>query len=576
MSVSLAGMTNGTTIVIGAKNSISPSQIFKLNAVYGGYKITAQQSGKVLGITAASKLAGAVLSQSTSSTSTSQIFKIISPAAGIYQFQNVNSSLYLNLTNGSTADGTNIIQSAAASDCAERFTLELAPPLLSGSLYRIISTCSADNSKVLAVSGGSQSDGAPLVLAYKNTASNSQVFKFETVSGGYKITNLNSNKVFNISGSSLQSGAALQQSTYSAMNSQIFKAAVISAGVYSFKNLNSGLLINLVNSDTTSGTAFTQSASNNTCAQKYKLETAVLTDNIFIQSSFWYQQIPTTVTLHTDSINMAKDFYKQKYDYGNHVAVNINQYSSPVYYAAAGATTQKVTQWDCQNKGYLDSKLATMWASVPIPANAKAAAGTDMEMTVYQPSTGILWEFWKMRKKTDGTWEGCWGGMQNVTTSYGAFSGYYGTTATSLPFVGGQITREELLRGEIRHAIGIALPKAASWKIFSWPAQRSDGGGYSIIPEGIRFRLDPSINVDALNINPVAKIVAKAGQKYGFIVWDKAGTVSIRAEAASGYQAQGLADPYGGILNNYKSYDVLDGIPWDRMQFLPMNYGKPL
>ena len=118
---------------------------------------------------------------------------------------------------------------------------------------------------------------------------------------------------------------------------------------------------------------------------------AVLTDNVFAQSSFWYQQIPTTVALHADSVNLAKDFYKQKYDYGTHVAVNINQYSSPIYYAASGATTQKVTQWDCQNKGFLDLKLATMWANVPIPANAVAATGTDMEMTVYQqPSTKTL------------------------------------------------------------------------------------------------------------------------------------------------------------------------------------------
>ena len=71
-------------------------------------------------------------------------------------------------------------------------------------------------------------------------------------------------------------------------------------------------------------------------------------------------------------------------------------------------------------------------------------------------------------------------------------------------------------------------------------------------------------------------MVAKAAQKYGFIVWDKAGTVSICAEAAAGYQAQGIADPCSGILDNFKLYNVIDGIPWDGMQFLPMNYRKPL
>src|SRR5439155_6124844 len=101
-------------------------------------------------------------------------------------------------------------------------------------------------------------------------------------------------------------------------------------------------------------------------------------------------------------------------------------------------------------------------------------------------------------------------------------------TATGLPFAGGQITPEELEAGEIKHVIGIALVQAD--KTFSWPATRSDGVGCCgalCIPEGSRFRLDPSVDVNRLDMHRVGKTIAKAAQKYGFVVWDKADTTSL-------------------------------------------------
>jgi hypothetical protein len=148
-----------------------------------------------------------------------------------------------------------------------------------------------------------------------------------------------------------------------------------------------------------------------------------------------------------------------------------------------------------------------------------------------------------------------------------------------LPFLGGQITAEELQRGEIRHAIGISLVDVERSGLFSWPANRSDGynpdNAPNRIAEGQRFRLDPTINVDALNLHPVAKVVAKAAQKYGFVVWDKAGSISLRAQNPKSYTALGNPDPYPELFNGKPAYSILNGFPWNRLQFLPMNYGKP-
>lgn len=200
-------------------------------------------------------------------------------------------------------------------------------------------------------------------------------------------------------------------------------------------------------------------------------------------------------------------------------------------------------------------------------------------MTIYQPSTDTMWEFWRARQ-AGGQWQACWGGrMQNVAENAGIWAARYGTAATGLPFSPGQITVDELRSGAIHHVIGIALVDAERAAIFSWPANRSDGynpkNAPNRIPEGLRFRLDPNVDVDALKINPIAKIIAKAAQTYGFVVWDKAGAISLRFENPKAAVLLGQQNPYPALWNGTPSYKILAGIPWERLQFLPSDYGKP-
>ena len=308
-------------------------------------------------------------------------------------------------------------------------------------------------------------------------------------------------------------------------------------------------------------------------------EPVLPTDKIFKPTSFWYTPIPEDVTLHQNSAEFVSEFIRQKKAYYGTVAINTTKYASPVYYVEQNVSKTKVTQWDCQKKGHLDTALAEQWNEVPIPENAMPASGTDAEMSIYQASSDTLWEFWKARKVND-EWQACWGGrLKNASQNDGVFRGSFGTTATSLPFIGGQITAEELQRGEIKHAIGIALVDTESWKVFSWPAHRSDGynpkNAPNRIPEGLRFRLDPKVDVDSLKMHPIGKVIAKAAQKYGFIVWDKAGAISLRAQNPYSYTVLGQPNPYDALFAGTPQYKILENFPWEKLQFLPMDYGKP-
>jgi hypothetical protein len=304
--------------------------------------------------------------------------------------------------------------------------------------------------------------------------------------------------------------------------------------------------------------------------------TSLLTDKVFAANSFWYTPIPANVPYHPNNTNLVNEFNRQRVKWFNTVEIATKSWASPVYVVPANQPQVAVGWNDCQKKGYADKNFLSQVNAVPIPSHATEAGGTDKEMTIYQPATDTIWELWGAKKDANNKWYACWGGkLANASRSEGRFPKGYGTTASGLPFIGGQITAEELKRGEIKHAIGIALVDVEHFTIYSYPANRSDGWNPTRTPnriaEGQRFRLDPKINVDALKIPKAGKIIAKAGQKYGFIVWDKAGAITVRAQNPFSY----ATNPYPALFENKQSYEILKGIPWDRIQFLPFDYGKP-
>jgi len=206
-----------------------------------------------------------------------------------------------------------------------------------------------------------------------------------------------------------------------------------------------------------------------------------------------------------------------------------------------------------------------------------AAAGTDGQLSIYSPQTDQLWEFW-IAKKVGGTWSACWGGrLDGVSHSQGFFPDTFGASASGLALTGGTIGIEDVRSGSIQHALALHLPNTGIWNEFSYPAQRSDGNDTSAgrVPEGTRLRLDPSIDVSKLNLTPIAAMVAKAAQTYGFIVTDRAGCTAVVAESPAAVVAATGVDPWKALMGSTPDYAIMKGFPWASLQALPKDYGKP-
>ncbi len=222
--------------------------------------------------------------------------------------------------------------------------------------------------------------------------------------------------------------------------------------------------------------------------------------------------------------------------------------------------------------------LQAAWSAVPLPENAKPAAGSDKHLVVWQPSTNKMWEFWGLEKAAEG-WQASWGGaMQNVSGDVGVYgkeawpeaSTSWGASASSLPIAGGLITLEDLKQGKINHAVAIAVPNVRETE-YAWPAQRTDGysKAASSLPEGAHLRIDPSLNLATLHLPPLTLEIAEAAQRYGIIVRDRAANVALYAQDPTPTGTE----PYGGthgFLEGKAAWQLLASFPWSHLQLLKM------
>jgi hypothetical protein len=249
-------------------------------------------------------------------------------------------------------------------------------------------------------------------------------------------------------------------------------------------------------------------------------------------------------------------------------SVNTNAYAAPLVTVPAGQPRVRVKLDQPPNYA---PDLATAFASVPVPPHTRAAPGTDQNLVVWQPATDTLWEFWRFRPDGNG-WQASWGGrLDEVSTGPAVYEGgrrTWGATASSLPLAGGVITPRELRRGQIDHALGVGIPQARR-NAYALPAQRTDGESACRFapPEGARFRLDPAVDVESLDLPPAAKTIAHAVQRYGMIVGDQSGAVAFAAQGTRGMES----DPYPELFGGLTPWDLIARFPWSRLQLVRMD-----
>jgi hypothetical protein len=278
-------------------------------------------------------------------------------------------------------------------------------------------------------------------------------------------------------------------------------------------------------------------------------------ERFFAPNSVWNRPLARDAPLAPDSRQLVAELQRQVREVGPWI--NTSQYSVPIVTVSRRQPAVRVK---------LDTTyppLARDFSRVPVPPNARPASGGDRHLVVWQPSSNTMWEFWLMQRR-HGAWHARWGAkISHVTRSPGIIPAPEGATASGLPLVGGLMTVSDVQRGTIDHALALAVP-AVRKGVVTWPADRTDGrvSGARSIPIGTRFRLDPRVDVDSLGLTWVARMIARAAQRYGMIVRDTSGSVSLYAQVPPPSSPHVYSPAFHGAYPN----QLLAHFPWDRLQ----------
>jgi hypothetical protein len=296
----------------------------------------------------------------------------------------------------------------------------------------------------------------------------------------------------------------------------------------------------------------------------------------FSPTSFWNEPLPANAPLDSSSVVVVGALNTEiglEKAISKGPAINTTSWSVPIYTVPARQPTVRVSLVYASSPA-----LQAAWAAVPLPADAQPAGGTDRHLVVWQPSTDRLWEFYALEHGTKG-WQADWGGaIQSVSTNSGAYgpgawpgaTTTWGASASSLSIAGGLITLEDLERGQIDHALAMALPTVRGG-VYSSPAERSDGAVLDplYLPEGAHLRLDPKLNLTTLRLPRLTLMMAEAAQRYGIVVRDYADNVAFYAQdpVPTG------TEPYtgsGGYYGGRSPGELLAAFPWSHLQLLKM------
>jgi hypothetical protein len=205
-------------------------------------------------------------------------------------------------------------------------------------------------------------------------------------------------------------------------------------------------------------------------------------------------------------------------------------WGQPVYWSRAGDRTYDVAV----DRGRPPVELRTL----RIPATARAAATSDEAMTVYDLDAGYVVALSGAKYDADAD---AWS-ARGATVTYLASNGLDEETGRSDDprNVGSHrgnngatmmVRHDEVVAGSIDHVLKVASgPEASTRAVF--PMVGSDGDSTDPVapPQGLRFRIRPTVDIAALDLAPEAKVIARALQQYGFYIGDSAGVTALKLE----------------------------------------------
>ncbi|HTS67187.1 MAG TPA: IPT/TIG domain-containing protein [Candidatus Acidoferrales bacterium] len=158
----------------------------------------------------------------------------------------------------------------------------------------------------------------------------------------------------------------------------------------------------------------------------------------------------------------------------------------------------------------------------PIPANAPIEGGSnstgDRHVLVLDQGSCLLYELWSAYPQTDGSWNAGSGAIFDLKSNQLRPDTWTSADAAGLPILPGLLRYDEVLAGEIKHAIRFTAPQTRNQYV--WPARHyaSSLTAATYPPMGRRFRLRADFDIS--KFSATNQVILRALKKYGIILAD--------------------------------------------------------
>lgn len=154
----------------------------------------------------------------------------------------------------------------------------------------------------------------------------------------------------------------------------------------------------------------------------------------------------------------------------------------------------------------------------PIPVNPAIEWGSDHHILIVETDDCKLYEIYDT-SLNDGDWSGGSGAIWDLNSNDLRPADWTSADAAGLPILPGLARYDEILNGDIKHALRFT---AESTNSYIWPARHLTSGESGVItsipPMGARFRLKKSYDVSGFP--PEMQFLLQAMKTYGIVLAD--------------------------------------------------------
>ncbi len=198
----------------------------------------------------------------------------------------------------------------------------------------------------------------------------------------------------------------------------------------------------------------------------------------------------------------------------------------------------------------------------PIPPNAPIEGGPqaegDRHVLVLQEETCLLYELYAAYPQPDGSWEADSGARFDLNSNNLRPAGWTSADAAGLPILPGLVRYDEVVSGEIRHALRFTAPQTR--RAYVWPARHyaSSLTGAQYPPMGQRFRLRRDFDLGGFS--PEVQVILRALQRYGMILADNGAPWYVSGAPDERWDNDTLVNELRQVTG--ADFEAVDVSPW--------------